>query len=114
MMEQLEGQTETIRELNERIAVLEADKKEVDKKKAEAWKIIYAKDAEVKKLKEQLEESRAQREHEKSERENKDAKMELLLKKHALEMKHAGRFFYCFQYLCTSLFLFYSIVLHFS
>ena len=64
MLEKIEEKDEQIRKLEERILALEADKKE-------AWKIVYAKNKEVKKLKEQVE-------HEKSE--NTDAKVELTAK----------------------------------
>ena len=64
----------------ERFSKLEAEKKE-------AWKIVYAKNKEVKELKEFLE--------------NKGRIVELLLKR----MKYEGRFFYCFQYLCKNTFV---------
>ena len=77
MLKELDEQKETIRELKEQNAELKADKKD-------AWNKVYGKNEEVKKLKEQLESER-------SERENKDAKAELLLKMNTLEMKHAGK-----------------------
>ena len=84
LKEKIEGKDGKIRELEERITVLETDKTALENEKNKAWKIMYAKNKEVTELKKQLE-------HEKSERENKDAKVELLLKENTLEMKHAGR-----------------------
>ena len=58
---------------------------------------MLAKNEEVKKLKKQLE------------RENQYAKVELLLKKRELLLKHAGRFFIVFSN-CVQIPLFYSNV----
>ena len=97
MLEQIEGQNETIRELNEQIAVLEAAKKEVEKKKAKAWTIIYAKNKEAKDLKEKLD-------HEL----NKNAKLELRLKKNALKLEYTSRLiFSLFPVVVSKCVLFY-------
>ena len=90
LKEKIEGKDGKIRELEERIAeletaktALETDKTALENDKNKAWKIMYAKNKEVTELKKQLE-------HEKSERENKDVKVELLLEKNELKRKYAG------------------------